>query len=139
MKRKFNLMLLLVIALSVTAVLTSPALALENLSVDIGKNAKLVDGGQAVELKVKTVCVIEGAEVLEAFVYVTQNGNESQFAPIAVSCSGVPRPQKSTVRVPALDFVFQEGDANSSAYVLVIDPSTGVDYSAGSSESIHIR
>ena len=138
MKTKFS-SLLLVLILTVTAMLVDPASAQQRLSVNIGKTATLVDGGQAVELRVKTVCAIEGVQVLEAFVYVTQNGNTSQFAPISVSCGDVPRPQKSIVRIPALEFLFQEGAANASAYVLVYDPVTGVDYSTGDTGIIRIR
>ena len=138
MKRKFS-NILLVLTLAATAVFASPAYAKESLSVDIGKNATLVEGGQAVELKVKTVCAIEGFIVLEAFVYVTQNGNQSQFAGLPVSCSDSHRPLKSTIRVPALDFLFQEGEANASAFILLIDPITGDTLSTGSSEVIQIR
>lgn len=138
MKRKFNT-ILLIITLTITAVLAGPAAAKQSLSVDIGKTATLVDGGQAVELKVKTVCAIEGFEVLEAFVYVTQNGNTSQFAPIPVSCSNIPRPQKATVRVPALDFLFQEGEANASGFILLIDPIGGDTVSTSPTQVIQIR
>jgi hypothetical protein len=138
MKTRFSSALLFLI-LAVTTMLADPASAQQRLSVNIGQTATLVDGGQAVELRVKTVCAIEGVQVLEAFVYVTQNGNTSQFAPIAVSCGDVPRPQKSIVRIPALEFLFQEGGANASAYVLVYDPVTGVDYSTGATGIIRIR
>jgi len=139
MKRTLKIVLLLVLTLVVTASLNGPALAQNSLSIDIGTHARLVDGGQAVELKIRTVCAIQGVEVLEAFVYVTQNGNQSQFAPIPVSCSHKHRPQKATVNVPSQDFLFQEGDANASAYVLVFDPITGIDYSAGAGEVVRIR
>jgi hypothetical protein len=138
MKRKINT-ILLVLTLAVTTVFASPAFAQQSLSVDIGKTATLVNGGEAVELKVKTVCAIEGVQLLEAFVYVTQNGNQSQFAPIPVSCGDIPRPQKATVRISALDFLFQEGDANASAFVLVYNPVTGEDFSTGATEIIRIR
>jgi hypothetical protein len=138
MKRKFNT-ILLIITLTITAVFAGPAFAKQSLSVDIGKTATLVDGGQAVELKVKTVCAIEGFEVLEAFVYVTQNGNTSQFAPIPVSCSNIPRPKKATVIVPALDFLFQEGEANASVFILLIDPVSGETVSTSPTQVIKIR
>ena len=138
MKRKFNT-ILLVLTLAVTTLLARPAFAQQHLSVDIGKTATLVDGGEAIELKVKTVCAIEGVQLLEAFVYVTPNGNQSQFAPIPVSCGNIPRPQKAIVRIPALDFLFQEGQTNASAFVLVYDPATGEDFSTGDTELIRIR
>ena len=138
MKRKFNI-ILLVVTLVLTALLAAPAFAKQSLSVDIAKTARLVDGGQAVELKVKTVCAIEGFEVLEAFAYVTQSDNQSKFAAIPVSCSDIPRPQKATVSVPALDFLFQEGEANASAFILVIDPISGDTLSTSPTQVIQIR
>jgi hypothetical protein len=138
MKRK-SMIILLIAILAITTVFAGPALAKQSLSVDIGKTATLVDGGRAVELKIKTVCAMQGFEVLEAFVYVTQNGNTSQFAPIPVSCSDIPRPQKSTVTVLALDFLFQEGEANASAFILLIDPTRGDTFSTSPTQVIQIR
>lgn len=139
MKTKSKILLSLILVFSFAIALNGIAFAQQQLSVDIGKTATLVDGGQAVELRIRTVCAIEGVEVLEAFVYVTQNANQSQFAPIPVSCSDKHRPQKATVVVPALDFLFQEGDANVSAYILVVDPVTGADYSVNGGGLIRIR
>lgn len=139
MKTKHKIVLSLVLVLSLVAAFNGPASAQQQLSVTTGKTAALVDGGQAVELRIRTVCAIAGVEVMEAFVYVTQNGNQSQFAPIPVSCSDKHRPQKATVIVPALDFLFQEGEANVSAYILVVDPITGMDHSVSVGEVIRIR
>ena len=139
MKIRSKIILLFVLVLLLAAARNGAALAKQALSIDISRTATLVDGGQAVEVNIKTVCAIEGVEVFEAFVYVTQNGNQSQFAPISVSCSGSSKPQKSIARVPALDFLFQKGDANASAYVLLVDPITGADYSVSVGEAIRIR
>lgn len=139
MKRKFRIVLLLTLTLLVSAALASPAFGQESLSVDIGKTARLVDGGQAIELKIKTVCALGSFEVLEAFVYVTQNGNTSQFAGMPVSCADHPRPQKSTVTLSALDFLFQEGEANASAFILLIDPINGNTISTSPTQVIRIR
>lgn len=139
MNTKFRIVLLVVLALSLVAALNGPALAGQQLSVTIGKTATLVEGGQAVELRIRTVCAIEAVQVLEAFVYVTQDGNTSQFAPIPVSCGDRSKPQKAIVRVPALDFLFHEGEANVSGYILVYDPVTGIDYSTSPTGVIRIR
>lgn len=139
MKTKSRVTLLLALTLALVAAFHGPVFAEQQLSIHIGKTATLVDGGQAVELKIKTICAIEGVEVLEAFVYVTQDGNQSQFAPIPVSCGDDAKSQKSIVRVPALDFLFHEGDANVSAYLLVYDPVTGTDFSTSPTAAIRIR
>jgi hypothetical protein len=139
MKIRFKIVLLVVLALVLVAAPTGPVAAKQVLWVEIMGKATLVDGGQAVELQVRTVCTIAGVEALEAFVYVTQNGNGSDFAPIAVSCDSDPTPLISMVRVNVFDFLFQKGDANASAYVLVYDPITEIDYSAGANRTIRLR
>lgn len=139
MKTESRFALLLALTLALVAAFHGPVFAEQQLSIHIWKTATLVDGGQAVELKIKTICAVVGVEVLEAFVYVTQDGNQSQFAPIPVSCGNDSKSQKSIVRVPALDFLFHEGEANASAYILVFDPITGIDYSTGAGEMIRIR
>lgn len=139
MKTKSKILLSLMLVFSFAIALNGPAFAQQQLSIAIGKKASLVDGGQGVEIRIRTVCGIDGVEVREAFLYVTQNGNQSQFAPIPVSCSDKHRPQKATVVVPALDFLFQAGDANVSAYILAVDPVTGTDYSLNAGQVIRIR
>lgn len=140
MKTKSKIILSFLLVFMLTVALYGPVSAQQQqLSITFAKTATLVDGGQAVELRVRTVCAIAGAEVLEAFVYVTQNGNQSQFAPIPVTCSDKHRPQKATVIVPSLDFLFQEGDANISTYILVVDPATGDTYSVSTGGVIRIR
>jgi hypothetical protein len=95
----------------------SPAAAQATLVVEIGQEARLVDGGRAVDVRLRVTCPA-GAEVLEAFVYVTQGGNESQFAFFQPVCDGSPHPL--TVRAEALDFVFHPGKARVSGYMLLV-------------------
>jgi hypothetical protein len=94
----------------------SRAAAQETLAFEIAKRARLVDGGQAVEVQV-TVTYPAGAEVLEAFLYVTQDGNQSQFTFFQPVCDG--NAHTFTVRTQAVDFVFHRGKARVSGYLLL--------------------
>jgi hypothetical protein len=87
-----------------------------------GTRAKLIGQGEAVGIRVKGRCTL-GAEVLEAFVYITQDGFTSQMAGIPLVCDGAQH--VSLVRVAALDAAFHSGTATASAYALVVDPDTG--------------
>jgi hypothetical protein len=49
----------------------------------VSPEATLVEGGAAVLVDVTVRCA-GGSDVLEAFVYVTQDGQQSQFVPIPV-------------------------------------------------------
>ena len=107
--------LALVAALLVVVLTPLPALAQESVTLKIGKNSALLDGGQAVSVTVTASC--KNDVVLEAFVYVVQDGNQSQFAGIALQCDGARH--RFTVRVNALDFLFHEGEARASGFVLL--------------------
>jgi hypothetical protein len=95
----------------------SPAFAQVGVSAEIGKKATLLDNGRAVLVPVTVTCT-SGSEALEAFVYVVQDGNTSQFGGIPVVCDDAPH--TFAVRVAALDFLFHSGKARASAYVLVL-------------------
>ena len=82
----------------------------------IGPNGRILEGGHAVHVSVTASCP-EGEEVLEAFVYVTQGGNQSRFAGVSVTCNG--RRQPRQVRVAAQDFLFQRGSVRASGYMLL--------------------
>jgi hypothetical protein len=95
---------------------TAAAAASTGLSVDVKKNAGLVEGGQAVELRLRAACPA-GEEVLEAFVYVTQEGNESDFASIPLICDG--KKHTFIVRASSFDTPFHRGPAQASPFVLL--------------------
>jgi hypothetical protein len=111
-----SLRVLVVLVGFLVTVVAPPAQAQGTLSVEIGKRAALVDGGQAVDVQVMVTCPA-GAEVLEAFLYVTQEGNESDFAFFQPLCDGTAHP--FTVRAQAVDAVFHRGKARVSAYILL--------------------
>jgi hypothetical protein len=62
------------------ALLLAPrAAAQEALAVEVAPTARLIQGGKAVVVQVTVTCPT-GAEVLEAFLYVNQDGNQGEFA-----------------------------------------------------------
>jgi hypothetical protein len=108
---------ILVVLIGLLGVLLVPrAAAQETLGIQIDRNATLVDGGSAVQLQGTVTCPA-GAEVLEAFLYVVQDGNQSQFASLQPVCDGTPQP--FTVLAQAVGFVFHRGKAQVSGYLLL--------------------
>ena len=90
--------------------------AQESLAVEIGPTARLIQGGKAVAVQVTVACAT-GAEVLEAFVYVNQDGNQGEFASFQPICDGTSH--TFIVRAQALGFRYHVGAATVSGYVLL--------------------
>lgn len=111
-----SLRVLAVLAGVLVMSMVSRAAAQESLSFEIDKKAILVDGGIVVDVQATVTCPA-GAEVLEAFLYVTQAGNESQFAPIQPVCDGTSH--TFALRAEAVDVVFHRGKARVSGYLLL--------------------
>jgi hypothetical protein len=111
--------------------LTPRAAAQETLVVEIAPTARLIQGGKAVVVQVTVTCPA-GAEVLEAFLYVTQDGNQSQFASFQPICDDTPH--TFTVRAQAVGFRFHVGEAQVSAFVLL---ASGVSTSPGQTVTLH--
>ena len=104
---------LFLLAAVAPASLASPG----SVQASIAPEATLVDEGAAVLVSVTVSCA-GGSDVLEAFVYVTQDGQQSPPTPISIRCGG--RARTYTVRVPAAEgTVFHPGSASASGYVLV--------------------
>ena len=123
--------------LSASMATTAVAARGGELRVDIKHNAVLIDAGQAVLVSVKARCPV-GYDVLEAFVYISQDGNESDFGFFGLTCNG--KQQRFVVRVSAFDEArFHPGTAHASAYVLVTDPATEETLTAQDSDQIKIR
>jgi hypothetical protein len=111
--------------------LAPPAAAQESLAVEMAPTARLIQGGKAVDVQVTVTCPT-GAEVLEAFLYVNQDGNQGQFAPFQPICDGTPH--TFMVRAPAVGFRYHVGAAQASAFVLL---SSGASTSPSQTVTLH--
>lgn len=103
------------------------------VEVRVGRMGKIVDGGTAVLVRVAGICS-SGAEVLEAFVTVSQEGVSSDMGFFPLTCDGAPH--VFTARISAFDGTFSPGDAFASAYALIVDPDTGQTDDGGHSRTI---
>ena len=63
-----------------------------------------------------------GAEELEAFLYVNQDGNQGEFAFFQPICDG--SPHTFMVRAQAVGFRYHVGEAQVSGYVLLTSGAT---------------
>jgi hypothetical protein len=133
------LLLFVVLVLPAAAAMLPPTPAQARVAVELGPTAVLAGGGEAVVVTVTVACAPPRLQALEAFVYVTQDGFTSNFAPIPVTCAG--RRQVSTVRVargpdqPPL----HAGPAHASAYVLLIDPRTSATQTGSATRAIRVQ
>jgi len=109
---------ILVVLIGLGALLLAPrAAAQEALAVEIAPTARLIQGGKAVAVQVTVTCPT-GAEVLEAFLYVNQDGNQGQYASFQPVCDGTPH--TFMVRAHAgFGFRYHVGEATVSGYVLL--------------------
>ena len=109
---------ILIVLVGLGALLLAPrAAAQETLVVEIAPTARLLQGGKAVAVQVTVTCPT-GAEVLEAFLYVNQDGTQGQFASFQPICDD--SPHTFTVRAqPQLGFRYHVGQAQVSAFVLL--------------------
>ena len=123
---------ILVVLIGLGALLLGPrAAAQETLVVEIAPTARLIQVGKAVVVQVTVTCPT-GAEVLEAFLYVTQDGNQGQFASFQPICDDTPH--TFTVRAQADGFRFHVGEAQVSAFVLL---TSGGSTSPGQTVTLH--
>jgi hypothetical protein len=108
--------------------------AKKGVTVVLASTATLIEGGQAANIKVSVSCP-KRYDVLEAFVYITQDGFTSDFAGIPLQCRNK-KVQEHLVRVPASsDASFHLGAATATAYVLLGDG----DLSGGDNRAITIQ
>jgi hypothetical protein len=117
--------------------LLTPVTALAAPSVGVAPTAKLVAGGESVLAKITVACD-EGTQVLEAHLRISQDNQtvSGESTPGALRCDG--RPHKYNVRVTPLEGAFHAGEATASAFVLLLDPSTGTTEQAQHSRTITI-
>jgi hypothetical protein len=107
----------LIVLIGLGALLLAPrAAAQETLAVEIAPTARLIQGGKAAVVQVTVTCTT-AAEVLEAFLYVNQDGNQGEFAFFQPICDGTPH--TFMVRAQAVGFRYHVGEATVSGYVLL--------------------
>ena len=112
-------------------VLAAGPVAAGTLTASIDPAGRLVRND--VQLRLTIECDA-GHNVLEAFVYVTQDGEQTQVAPIPLRCGS----GRTTyiVRVPAGSATLEPGSASASGYILVEDAGTGQVHSLSPSQSL---
>ena len=104
------------------ALASAPAAIAGALAVEVAPTATLISRGEAVLVTLTVECP-SGSQALEAFVYVVQDGNTSQFAGVPVRCND--RAHRYVVMVHASpDAPFHSGAARVSGYFLVGDGQT---------------
>ena len=106
----------------------------EGAVLELRGQAKLLKTG-AVRVRVQFGCA-EGLEVLEANVSVSQSST-SGMAGLGGVCTG--RHRNFHVIVTALEGPFQPGETTVSAFVLVIDPATGLTQQAQDTRTLELR
>jgi hypothetical protein len=134
-----RILLVLLVLAGLLSVGVGPAVSAPpgKLSVDVRPKATIsADGLQAV-VRVRVRCPAE-PPVLEAFLYVTQVGNESQFAGLNLTCDG--RWHRMAVSVSAFEEApLHPGRARATAFVLLCDEAGAVCLSGEDSRNIHLR
>lgn len=106
-------------------------------TVSIDQDAKLVRGGSVVARV--TITCDPAREVVEAHLTISQDDQRtSGTAGISgIRCDS--RPHTVKVRVTPLEGAFHEGDASASAFILLLDPSTGTTDQGQDSRTISVR
>ena len=117
--------------------LSDPAAAQDNVTADLAPTATMVAGGEAADIRVIVTCP-KKHDVLEAFIYITQDGQTSHFSGIGIrKCKD--KPITYTVRVRSFeDTPFHPGEASASSYVLVSTPDGSGTISGGEFQPITI-
>ena len=112
-------------------VLAAGPVAAGTLTASIDPSARLIRND--VQLRLTIECEAEH-NVREAFVYVTQDGEQTGVAPIPLRCGS----GRTTyiVRIPAGSATLEPGNASASAYILVEDVGTGQVHSISPAESL---
>lgn len=129
----------MVFALATVSAMLLPfntAVAQGTVTADVASTGAMVGAGEAVKINVTVTCP-KKHEVLEAFIYITQDEHTSQFSGIPIGrCKD--KPITYSVHVRAFeDTPFHQGAASASSYVLVYSPD-GSTMSGGEFQSITI-
>jgi hypothetical protein len=133
-----SLMIGLIVLASTVAALPAHARRAAPVVVDVTPEAKLVDGGRAALLRVKVRCPSR-FRVLEAFAYLTQDGNQSDFSGMPATCDG--RLHVFTVPVSAFqgEPAFHSGQATGTGFLLLVDKVTEHSRQAGDTQPLRLR
>ena len=122
-----------VVGLALALGLSPRVSAKPKVTVDLATVVQIVDSGDAVLIDVAVSCS-KKTVVLEAFVYVNQDGFQGDFAAIPVSCTG--KSITYTIRAEATEeFSYRPGEAHASAFVLVEDKKERT-YSGSDTETV---
>jgi hypothetical protein len=125
-----------VLAAALASVLPGAPASAQDLSVEIGFDARLIDPLTAA-LRIRYRCPAE-LTLQEALAYITQDGQTSQFSPIDPVCDGTLR--TAFVRIHAFEEApFHRGSARATAYLLMEDPATHDTVDAGDTGRIRLR
>jgi hypothetical protein len=133
--RRIRASIATVMALLLGLTLAAPAVAVPQLTVEVGDAGTIVDGGAAVVLTVTVRCPRAGYDVLEAFASASQGG-ASGMGGLSLRCGGVARTYE--VRVASFGEPFVAGPASGGGFVLMLHR-TGNTISAGDSETITLQ
>jgi hypothetical protein len=107
------------------------------VSVDIRPKGTISADGLNAVVRVRVRCPSQ-PPVLEAFMYITQEGNESQFAGLNLTCDG--RWHRMAVSVDAFEEApLHAGRANATAFILLCDETTGECIDGQDSRRIFLR
>jgi hypothetical protein len=79
---------------------------------------------------------LEGFEVREAFVSLSQGGVSTSFGSLSVACTG--HKVQFTTTVQVIDGALQAGAATASPFLLVLDPVTGDTSSESPSTAVRL-
>jgi hypothetical protein len=133
-----SLMVALVVLASTVAAAPAQARRPVPVVVDVAPEARLVDGGRAALLRVKVRCP-SGFRVLEAFAYLTQAGNQSDFGGLPATCDG--KPHLFTVRVSSFqgEPAFRPGRAVGTGFLLIVHRATGKSRQGDDTQPLRLR
>jgi hypothetical protein len=118
---------LLVLAPAVATAAPSP--------LDISDRGRISADGQRVTVRISATCPM-GWDVLEANVSVSQDA-ASGLGGFGIACTGHPVSARATV--VSFGGAYEPGPASASAFILLIDPVTGVTMSLSTSETIRLH
>jgi hypothetical protein len=117
--RTLVVMVVATLAFSAARAEAAPGTTEAQVPVRLGSRGTIGGGGQTASVRLRVVCP-PGWGAIEAFAYITQDGNTSSFGYFSPTCDGASHTY--TIKVEAIDSSFHEGEATGTAYVLLMGP-----------------